>query len=88
MQTHPDDQHIFLFEKKSVPGITILPQGKVLPSTSIPELIENLPIIQNRRLNTQHNNYFLLMALHDRPEIVPPRYKVSSQAIISPLFSQ
>jgi len=42
MQTHPDDQHIFLFEKKSVPGITILPQGKVLPSTSIPELIENL----------------------------------------------
>jgi hypothetical protein len=42
MQTHPDDRHISLFEKKPTPGIIILPQGKVLPPTSIPEHIENL----------------------------------------------
>ncbi len=46
MQTHPDDQHIFLFEKKSTPGSTILPQGKVLPPTSIPVLIENLQFVE------------------------------------------
>ena len=45
MQTHPDDQHISLFEKKPTPGIIILPQGKVLPPTSIPLLIENLHIM-------------------------------------------
>jgi hypothetical protein len=44
--------------------------------------------MQNRRLNTQHNKYFLLMPLHDRPAIVLLRYKLSSQAIISSLFSQ
>jgi hypothetical protein len=44
MQTHPDDQHISLFEKKPTPGIIILPQGKVLPPTSIPLLIENLRV--------------------------------------------
>jgi hypothetical protein len=36
MQTHPDDQHILLLEKKSTPGIIILPQGKILPQNSIP----------------------------------------------------
>ena len=43
MQTHPDDQYVHLLEEKPTPGIIILPQGKVLPPTSIPELFENLP---------------------------------------------
>jgi hypothetical protein len=51
MQTHPDDQHIFLFEKKSTPGSTILPQGKVLPPTSIPVLIENLRSLWQETFN-------------------------------------
>lgn len=47
MQTYLDDQYIFLLEKKPTPGIIILPQGKVLPPTSIPELFENLQIYQS-----------------------------------------
>ncbi len=45
-------------------------------------------IIQNRRLNTQHNNCFLPIPLRDRLEVVLAPYRLSSQAIISPLFSQ
>ncbi len=45
-------------------------------------------IIQSLRLNMQHNNYFLSKPLPDRLEVVLPLYRLSSQAIISALFSQ